>query len=259
MCDFFFFFVCHLCCREPSDVPPRSAAAEPPLPLWPPRALPPRWSVRTRPSRPSQSWKLFFDYSIIWCKNVYFTRHNWNKCVFFFFLSLCVVRGRCVCGFKCGPRVRTKLQPNSAKPSAASLGVWRTRPRCCPLGEPAGLHKGAPEMTFSFFTFPLLYFPPPPLLSCPLTGCKVSSCIIIDIYHVTKRRVLVHMLISHQRHGFWKSWCNCRIHHLVDSWVNTRSKQSYIPAFMLLNKVPDPDLWKNHPALSCNSVFLEKH
>lgn len=120
----------------------------------------------------------------------------------FLFLSRCVVRGRCVCGFKCGPRVRTKLQPNSAKPSAASLSVWRTRPRCCPLGEPAGLHKGAPEIMFSFFTFPLLYFPPPPLLSCPLTGCKVSSCIIIDIYYVTKRRVLVHMLFSHQRHGF---------------------------------------------------------
>lgn len=92
-----------------------------------------------------------------------------------------------------------------------------------------------------------------------LTGSKVSSCIITDIYHVTKRRMLVHLLISHQRHDFWKCWRNCRIHHLVDSWVNSRSKQSYIPAFMLLKEVPDPDLWKNHPALSCNSVFLEKH
>lgn len=47
--------LCHFCRREPSDVPTGSAAAEPPLPLWPPCALPPRWSVRTRPSRPSQS------------------------------------------------------------------------------------------------------------------------------------------------------------------------------------------------------------
>lgn len=45
----------HFCRREPSDVPTGSAAAEPPLPLWPPCALPPWWSVRTRPSRPSQS------------------------------------------------------------------------------------------------------------------------------------------------------------------------------------------------------------
>lgn len=126
---------------------------------------------------------------------IYILRDTIGTNVFCFcFLSLCVVRGRCVRGFKRGPRVRTKLQPNGAKPSAASLGVWRTRPRCCPLGEPAGLHKGAPEMTFSFFTFPLLYFPPPPLFSCPLTGSKVNSCIITDIYHVTKKRMLLKVL-----------------------------------------------------------------
>lgn len=102
---------------------------------------------------------------------LYFSGSIWNKCgnitseSFFFLSSFClslfIVWGGRVSSIQCGTCVRTQLKPDSTQSPAPSFSVWRTRPCCCPLGQPSGLHTGKTMnyiLNLLFFKFEFIFF-----------------------------------------------------------------------------------------------------
>lgn len=103
---------------------------------------------------------------------LYFSGSIWNKwgnitsesfffSVLSFCLSLFIVWGGRVSSIQCGTCVRTQLKPDSTQSPAPSFSVWRTRPCCCPLGQPSGLHTGKTMnyiLNLLFFKFEFIFF-----------------------------------------------------------------------------------------------------
>lgn len=78
-----------------------------------------------------------------------------------FCLPLFIVWGGCVSSIQCGTCVRTQLKPDSTQSPAPSFSVWRTRPCCCPLGQPSGLHTGKTMnyiLNLFLFKFEFIFF-----------------------------------------------------------------------------------------------------